>query len=289
MAGTYTPNSKSLPAHLKLTPNNQSASSSTVSLIRSGHVPKSPLKRSLTDTRETLGLNLKRMIGTTTSSPSGLASHPPSGSIAFCTGAAVCVVRVDENLHIKSRYFLRARPSAGAQPANATSGSVPSTPESNPSGSRIRSSIAARDSGIGYSPIRDFESPGKGDDAKNWSVRDRIKAATTVSFSPDGRYVAVGETGHNPRVLIYNISAGGDTSGNDLVPFAILAEHTYGVKSVAFSPCSQYLASIGTINDGCLYIWSMPTAKNGGVKLHSSNRCTNLVQDMAWIGKGLIT
>ncbi|KAK6504798.1 hypothetical protein TWF481_006736 [Arthrobotrys musiformis] len=288
MATTSTPNSKSLPAHLKLTPNNP-INASTTSLARSIHVPKSPLRRSLTDTREALGLNLKRMIGTTTSSPSGLASHAASGSIAFCTGAAVCVVKVDENLHIKSRHFLRARPSASAHPSTSAgpSSSVPSTPEA-PSSSRIRSSIAARDSGIGFSPIREFDSPGKGEEAK-WSVRDRVKAASTVSFSPDGRYIAVGETGHNPRVLIYNISAGLENAGNDLVPFAILTEHTFGVKSVAFSPCSQFLASIGTINDGCLYVWSMPGAKGGPVKLHSSNRCTNIVQDMTWIGKGLIT
>ncbi|KAK6528331.1 hypothetical protein TWF281_009574 [Arthrobotrys megalospora] len=288
MATTSTPNSKALPAHLKLTPNNP-INSSTTSLARSIHVPKSPLRRSLTDTREALGLNLKRMIGTTTSSPSGLASHAPSGSIAFCTGAAVCVVKVDENLHIKSRHFLRARPSASAHPSTSagTSSSVPSTPEA-PSSSRIRSSIAARDSGIGFSPIREFESPGKGEEGK-WSVRDRVKAASTVSFSPDGRYIAVGETGHNPRVLVYNISSGLENAGNELVPFAILTEHTFGVKSVAFSPCSQFLASLGTINDGCLYIWSMPGVKGGPVKLHSSNRCTNIVQDMAWIGKGLIT
>ncbi|KAK6359397.1 hypothetical protein TWF696_000557 [Orbilia brochopaga] len=286
MATAYTPNSKAVPAHLKLTPNQ---SSSATPLIRAAtHTPKSPLKRSLTDTREALGLNLKRMIGTTTSLPSGLASHAPTGSIAFCTGAAVCVVKVDDNLQIQSRYFLRARPSAGAQATNITSSSVPSTPEANVSSSRIRSSITARDSGIGFSPIREFESPGKGEDGKNWSVRDRVKAATTVSFSPDGRYIAVGETGHNPRVLIYNI-AGADPSSNDLVPSAILTEHTFGVKCVAFSPCSQYLASIGTMNDGCLYIWSMPTAKSGTVKLHSSNRCTSVVYDMAWIGKGLIT
>ncbi|KAF3914428.1 hypothetical protein ABW21_db0209915 [Orbilia brochopaga] len=285
MATAFTPNSKAVPAHLKLTPNQ---SSSATPLIRAAtHTPRSPLKRSLADTRDALGLNLKRMIGTTTSSPSGLASHAPTGSIAFCTGAAVCVVKVDDNLQIQSRYFLRARPSAGAQATTGGSSSVPSTPEANVSSSRIRSSITARDSGIGFSPIREFESPGKGEDGK-WSVRDRVKAATTVSFSPDGRYIAVGETGHNPRVLIYNI-AGADPSCNDLVPFAILTEHTYGVKSVAFSPCSQYLASIGTMNDGCLYIWSMPTAKGAPVKLHSSNRCTNLVYDMAWIGKGLIT
>lgn len=266
-----------LPAHLKLTPTSSP-------LLRSTHAPKSPLKRSLTDTKETLGMNLKRMIGTTTSSPTGLASHAPSGSIAFCTGAAVCVVRVDEHLQIKGRYFLRARPSAGATTANAGTGSAPSTPES--STNRVRASIGGRDS-IGFSPNRDFESPGKDGD-KNWSVRDRVKAATTVCFSPDGKYVAVGETGHNPRVLIYNVSAVDMNSGNDILPFAILTDHTYGVRSVAFSPCSQYLASIGTMNDGCLYIWSMPT-KGTQVKLHSSNRCTSSVQGIAWMGKSLIT
>lgn len=33
------------------------------------------------------------------------------------------------------------------------------------------------------------------------------------------------------------------------IPVAAMSEHTFGVRDVAFSPCSKYLASIGTVNE----------------------------------------
>lgn len=33
-----------------------------------------------------------------------------------------------------------------------------------------------------------------------------------------------------------------------------MAEHTFGVRKVAFSPCSRYLASIGTINESVIHL-----------------------------------
>jgi WD40 repeat protein len=71
-------------------------------------------------------------------------------------------------------------------------------------------------------------------------------------------------------------------------PLAILNEHTFGVRAVAFSPDSRYLASLGTMNDGFLYIWAI-NVKTGTTRLHSSNKCTSFIKDIAWMGNNLIT
>lgn len=68
----------------------------------------------------------------------------------------------------------------------------------------------------------------------------------------------------------------------------ILNEHTFGVSAVAFSPDNRYLASIGTPNDGFLYVWSI-NQRTGGARLHSSNKCTSFIRSIAWMGNSIIT
>lgn len=72
------------------------------------------------------------------------------------------------------------------------------------------------------------------------------------------------------------------------VPLSILSEHTFGICGLAFSPDSQYLATLGNANDGFLFIWSI-NLKNGSAKLHSTNKCTSFVRDMCWVGQTLLT
>jgi WD40 repeat protein len=100
--------------------------------------------------------------------------------------------------------------------------------------------------------------------------------ATTVADSV--------KTGYNPRVLIFS------TAKDALpdVPLSILNEHTIGVRSLAFSPDSQYLATLGSPNDGFLFIWTI-NLKNGSAKLHSVNKCTASIKDMCWVGQSLVT
>ena len=92
------------------------------------------------------------------------------------------------------------------------------------------------------------------------------------------------QTGYNPRVMIFS------TARDALpdVPLSILNEHTFGVRSLAFSPDSQYLATLGNPNDGFLFIWAI-NLKNGSARLHSANKCTSIVRDMCWVGQSLVT
>jgi hypothetical protein len=68
----------------------------------------------------------------------------------------------------------------------------PSTPTQNEA--RNRTAASLRDVGIGASPLA---SPANewadAFNLKTSTARDRVKAATCVSFSPDGRFLAVGE------------------------------------------------------------------------------------------------
>ncbi|KAJ5175860.1 uncharacterized protein N7482_001737 [Penicillium canariense] len=232
-------------ASLKITPCNSPT-------LRPG--TRSPSKSSHQST-----LSLQTVLGTTTATPNGFSSHDQSKSFALCAGSAAVLAELDGDANICQRFF-RARPSATS--LNPTTSFYQSTP--------LRPPIPDR--------AADNGSP------RAWSSRERIKAVTSVSISPNGRFLAVGETGYNPRVLIFS------TARDALpdVPLSILCEHTFGVCSLAFSPDSQYLATLGNPNDGFLFIWAI-NLKNGSAKLHSTNKCTSFVRDMCWVGPSLVT
>jgi WD40 repeat protein len=78
------------------------------------------------------------------------------------------------------------------------------------------------------------------------------------------------------------------TEASPYTPLTSLADHTFGVKCVSFSPNSQHLASLGTANDGFLYIWNI-NSRNGSATLYASNKCTSNIYQMAWIGSNLVT
>ncbi len=84
-------------------------------------------------------------------------------------------------------------------------------------------------------------------------------------------------------MLIFSLQ---DTSSD--TPLVIINEHTFGVRAVAFSPDQKYLASLGTANDGFLYVWSI-NQRTAAVKLHSSNKCTSFVKQMIWLGSSIVT
>ena len=227
-------------------------------------------------------LFLRRIIGTTTTSSSGLASHYDSSTFAYCAGSAAVLAKIDDDGDISYRFF-RALPTAS--PIHPSISFYNPTSPSATSGSHRRTIFAlkhgADERSSSNSPRRIWSDEGS---SKTWSARERVKAVSCVDLSPNGRFLAVGETGYSPRVNIFSISAGAPTE----IPLSILTEHSFGVRCVAFSPSSQWLATLGDVNDGFLFIWSI-NAKTGSARLHFTNKCTASVLSMAWCSNSLIT
>ncbi|KAM3853923.1 mitogen-activated protein kinase-binding protein 1 isoform 2-T2 [Vipera latastei] len=74
------------------------------------------------------------------------------------------------------------------------------------------------------------------------------KTITALAFSPDGKYLVTGESGHMPAVRIWDVA--------ERTQMAELQEHKYGVACVAFSPSSKYIVSVGYQHDMIVNVWS---------------------------------
>ncbi|RAQ46510.1 WD repeat protein [Aspergillus flavus] len=227
-------------------------------------------------------LSLQTVIGTTTTTPHGFSSHDQSKSFAICAGSAAILAELDEAGNVNQRFF-RARPSASSVHP-VTSFYHQSTPPSTPdTRARPLSGVkpTAHSAIPNGSPANELA---ESNSSRAWSSRERVKAVTSVSISPNGRFLAVGETGYGPRVLIYSTAKDAPSD----VPLSILTEHTFGVRGLAFSSDSQYLATLGDTNDGFLFVWSV-SLKSGAAKLHLTNKCTSSIRDMCFMGQTLIT
>ncbi|KAJ3519096.1 hypothetical protein NM208_g14266 [Fusarium decemcellulare] len=256
------------PSHgrFKLTPSNSPF------LARPTRSSRSPMRgRSFNDSSK---LSLKRVIGTTCSTPTGFDTLP--SSFAYIAGGAVVVVDVTGENH--SQRFYRARPTAVPLYSVATFQNTPSTPTGTPKANDSRGRVAPSFRNSPHTSSDWNDSPG----SNTWTSRERIKAATCLALSRDGKYLAVGETGYAPRVLVFSLH---DTSDSPLIS---ISEHAFGVNAVAWSSDTQYLASLGAANDGFLYIWKVDS-RTGAARLFKQNRCTSYVKDMVWMGNCLIT
>lgn len=151
---------------------------------------KSPIKASSLETK----LKLKKIIGATVHSNNAFDCLESAKCFAFTAGAAAVVATVNEDCIISQRFF-QARPGAPSLKSttplldfgNATGG--PQRSRSRPAPPN-RSRDAGNPSSYFSLPIRDsVDAPSN----KKPSVREKIKATTCVSLSPDGRLLAVGE------------------------------------------------------------------------------------------------
>lgn len=259
--------------HLRLTP-----STSTNSPYTPGR--PSPLRSPTKQSKNELGITLKQVIGSTATSRNAFDSN--GTCFAYTAGAAAVVATYDiETRKVEQRFF-RAKPTAfpiNPTPIVYNHGTPTQTPEPRTRATPLRH--AGQSNSPFGSPNRDW---GDSSTGKSWSAKERVKAASCVSLSPNGLFLAVGETGYNPRVIIFSTATGASPD----VPLTCLTDHTFGVRCVAFSPDSRYLASLGAANDGFLYIWRI-NERTGAATLAASNKCTSNITQIIWMGTKVVT
>lgn len=171
-------------------------------------IPRSPVKPA----RAEAALALRTVIGTTASTANAFDSLPTARCFAYTAGAAAVIATVGPEHHISQRFF-RARPTTNPINSSASVYGGPATPTQNES--RNRAAASLREAGFGASP---HASPATNDwsDSPNnraWTARERIKAATCVSFSPDGKFLAVGEVSRGHAVIHRTAFANSCTDG----------------------------------------------------------------------------
>ncbi|CAF0943275.1 unnamed protein product [Rotaria sordida] len=109
---------------------------------------------------------------------------------------------------------------------------------------------------------------------QDFIINTARKAITSLSLSPDGRYLATGECGHDPKVRIW------DLTGDKTVCIE-LGDHKFAIDCVCFSPNVDRLVSIGSLHDGNIYVWNWKDKK----KL-ASNKCTCAIRRVAFAEDG---
>lgn len=152
---------------------------------------RSPVKVSRAETQ----LALRQVIGTTASSANAFDTLPASRCFAYTAGAAAVIASIDDQHNVSQRFY-RARPTTTPLNPSASIYGGPSTPTQNES--RNRTAASLRDAGFGGSPLPSPAAQDWSDSPSNraWSTKEKIKAATCVSFSPDGKFLAVGEVSY---------------------------------------------------------------------------------------------
>lgn len=255
---------------LRNTPNSSPVTSKAIS----GPLRKPPRPADVT-------LQLQRVIGTTTNNPSGLTCCPETNTYAYCAGAVAVLAKLEPNNGSPSHRYFKARPTAPS--LNPPISYYENSPASTPSKRRTSTFTPRKgqDDYGGGSFGREWLDESVG---QTWTARERIKSASCVSLSRDGRWLAVGEAGYNPRVLLFSTAE--DASCE--IPTSIVSDHSHGIRCIAFSSDMKFLATLGNLNDGFLFVWSL-NAKTGQLTLHSANKCTTNIHDMTWCGNDLIT
>lgn len=106
-------------------------------------------------------------------------------------------------------------------------------------------------------------------------IKDRIKDISCLCFSADAKFMIVGETGHQPRILLYSMAP----DSNDF-PVFVIHQHSYGISQLQFHPDdSTIFTSLGLINDGFLHIWKLST---NSIRLVASNKNSTIVLGLNW-------
>ncbi|CAG8605380.1 14338_t:CDS:10 [Funneliformis mosseae] len=211
-------------------------------------------------------IELERILGLTTSKPTVMATAPSLDLVAYAAGSVVVLYNHKKNKQIA---FLHA--SSNASPSLAFSQTNTASSWSNAFPNRhtiVGDGVLNPLGALGL-----LEPPANANNANKIAVSNKAKPISCVAFSPDGNYLAVGEAGHQPRILIWEVQS--RTLVNEL------KGHKYGVLALRFSPNMKYIISLGFQHDGYLNVWNWKTA----VKV-ACNKITTKVHTLAFSRNG---
>ncbi|XP_062567401.1 mitogen-activated protein kinase-binding protein 1-like [Saccostrea cucullata] len=99
------------------------------------------------------------------------------------------------------------------------------------------------------------------------------KTITSLAFSPDGKQLVTGESGHQPAVRVWDVA--------EKTQVAEFHGHKFGIVCVKFSPSLKYLVSIGSQHDMMVNVWNWKT----GTKV-ASNKISSKVNSIAFSKDG---
>eukprot|EP00210_Caulerpa_lentillifera_P007293 g6972.t1 len=98
--------------------------------------------------------------------------------------------------------------------------------------------------------------------------RQRNRALSTLAMSSDNLWIAAGELGVDPLILMWNMETATPTE------YFELRGHRSSISAVEFSPNGRFLASLGDVQDSQLIIWD---CQNGvPILMQNLEVCTNL-------------
>ena len=103
-------------------------------------------------------------------------------------------------------------------------------------------------------------------------------AVACLAISLDGRYLAVGERGQAPNIIIWNITSGEQHN--------IASNHKHGIGCIAFSADGRYLVSVGFRHDRQLIVWELKSRQ--GVNIQKVGRKVNSIA-MSFDGSFFVT
>jgi WD40 repeat protein len=117
-------------------------------------------------------------------------------------------------------------------------------------------------------------------------AKDRIRVLNCVALSPDQSWIAGGEKGYAPRVVIFpNPQIQWPKNANAKVH--ALTEHSDGIRCMAFSPCNQFLVSVGTVHDQCIIVYKY-SGKNGWIKVAAA-KFKDIIDAVVWCKRRIVT
>ncbi|KAF8984818.1 mitogen-activated protein kinase binding protein 1 [Entomortierella lignicola] len=235
-------------------------------------------------------LKLERVIGLTSNKPMVLSVNSSNGLVAYAAGCIIVLYNHKTNKQVGllcSSTLKKSSPadtgmagtggSIGGSGTRGIGGSPRMTPMSTSSSSQWSAFAGPNINPLAglmpmaMSDVSTASSFGTSNPNSNKGIKPKL--ISCLSFSPDGQFLAVGETGHQPRIMIWEVSS------QTLV--GELHGHKFGVQAVQFSPNSKHLVSLGFQHDGYIHLWNW----KAGLQI-ASNRVTTKVNALAFSADG---